>query len=167
MRNVTENEIIPLVKFARSRDLELRFIEFMPLDADENWQPAGVLSGAEVRQHIEAEFGPLTPKHRRDNSQPAVDYVLADGSATVGFINPVTEPFCGNCNRLRLTADGKVRNCLFSVEESDVRSLLRSGAADASIALRVKESIAGKKPGHGIDAPDFLRPSRAMYQIGG
>ncbi len=122
MRGITEAEIIPLAQFARGSGLELRFIEFMPLDADENWQSEQVLSGADVRARLEEQFGPLLPAPRPDPSQPAVDYQYADGRGVVGFINPVTEPFCGACNRLRITAEGQVRNCLFSTVEWDARA---------------------------------------------
>ena len=167
IRGLTEPEIIPLGGFARQHDMQLRFIEFMPLDADGNWQTDQVLNGAEVRRMLEAEFGPLEPLPRSDASQPAVDYRFADGVGSIGFINPVSQPFCGDCNRLRITAEGKVRNCLFSHEEWDARALLRGGASDEDIADLVRESIAAKKPGHGIDEEGFLKPARPMYQIGG
>jgi len=167
IRGLTEEEIAPLAHYARREDCELRFIEFMPLDAEAAWQDEKVLSGAEIRRRIEAEFGPLTPAYRNDPSQPAVDYEYADGQGRIGFINPVTEPFCGDCNRLRITAEGKLRNCLFSTTEWDARQLLRGGDQDAEIAQLIRQCVAAKKPGHGIDSPEFLRPERAMYQIGG
>jgi cyclic pyranopterin phosphate synthase len=171
IRGLTEAEIIPLGGFAREHNMQLRFIEFMPLDADGKWQTDQVLPGAEVRRMLEEEFGPLEPLPRNNASQPAVDYRFADGVGSIGFINPVSQPFCGDCNRLRITAEGKVRNCLFSHEEWDARALLRGDAPDenidAQIADLVRESIAAKKPGHGIDDDDFLKPARAMYQIGG
>lgn len=167
MRGVTEDEIEPLGRFARERGLALRFIEYMPLDAQRDWRRDQVLSGDAIRRRLESAFGPLIPSPRTDMSQPAVDYEFADGGGRVGFINPVTQPFCGDCNRLRLTAEGQVRNCLFSKTEWDARALLRSGATDDQIASLVRECVAAKKPGHGIDQPEFLRPERAMYQIGG
>lgn len=167
IRGLTEAEVLPLAKFARQHDMELRFIEYMPLDADGNWQHDQVLGGEEIRRMLQAEFGAIEPLVGTDPSQPAVDYRYADGGGTLGFINPVTQPFCGTCNRLRLTAEGKVRNCLFSIEEWDVRSLLRSHADDSEIIDRVRASIAAKKPGHGIDDASFIKPQRAMYQIGG
>lgn len=172
IRDLTENEIVPLVRFAREHDLQLRFIEFMPLDADAVWESKQVLSGAEVMAIIEDTFGKLVPAERADVSQPAVDYCFeqdSDGAGgRIGLINPVSEPFCGDCNRLRLTADGQVRNCLFSTQEWDARSLLRSGhVADDDIAQLVYACASAKKPGHGIDSPEFLKPGRAMYQIGG
>ncbi|TWT67656.1 Cyclic pyranopterin monophosphate synthase [Posidoniimonas polymericola] len=166
MRGVTEQEIVPLGRFARERALELRFIEYMPLDADASWRRDQVLSGDEILAALEAEFGPLSPAPRSDPSQPARDYAFADGGV-VGFINPVTQPFCSDCNRLRLTAEGQIRNCLFSPEEWDARRLLRDGASDGDLARLIREAVAAKRAGHGIDAPGFHRPDRAMYQIGG
>ncbi|MEK6246788.1 MAG: GTP 3',8-cyclase MoaA, partial [Planctomycetales bacterium] len=127
IRDLTEDDIVPLGQFARRHDLHLRFIEFMPLDADGEWKSEQVLSGNDVRQCLEAALGPLVPSPRNDPSQPAVDYEFSDGAGQVGFINPVTQPFCGDCNRLRLTAEGHVRNCLFSTADWDVRPLLRRG----------------------------------------
>ncbi|MFM7845186.1 MAG: GTP 3',8-cyclase MoaA [Planctomycetota bacterium] len=167
IRGITEDELVPLAEFARKWDFELRFIEFMPLDADGAWDHSQVLTGAEIRQRISESLGPLLPAARPDPSQPAVDYVFADGRGRIGLINPVSQPFCGDCNRLRLTAEGQVRNCLFSTTEWDVRELLRRGASDAEIAACVRAAVLAKKPGHGIDSPDFLQPQRAMYQIGG
>jgi GTP 3',8-cyclase len=167
IRGITEEEIVPLARFARQHDLELRFIEYMPLDADGRWAMDQVLSGDQVRAIIGHEVGQLVPIERDDPSQPATDYRYLDGGGRVGFINPVTHSFCGDCNRLRLTAEGQVRNCLFSTVEWDARALLRRGANDAELTTLVRASIAAKKPGHGIDTPDFIKPQRAMYQIGG
>ncbi len=164
---ITESEVTPLGQFARQHDLELRFIEFMPLDAEGNWETDQVLSGEDIRSMLEFEFGPLEPVDRTDLSQPAMDYRFADGVGRIGFINPVTQPFCGDCNRLRITAEGQVRNCLFSETEWDGRTLIREGASDEEIAEIVRACIAAKKPGHGIDSPDFVKPQRAMYEIGG
>jgi cyclic pyranopterin phosphate synthase len=167
IKGVSEAEIVPLGEFARQQNLELRFIEFMPLDAEGNWQSSQVFSGADIRRLLEEAFGPLVAVSRPDPSQPAVDYEFADGIGRIGFINPVSQPFCGDCNRLRITAEGKVRNCLFSTVEWDARALLRGGAGDDEIARLVRESVASKKAGHGIDSPEFIKPERAMYQIGG
>jgi len=167
IKGITEPEIVPLARFARDNDLEMRFIEFMPLDAENNWQPDQVLSGEEIREQLEAAIGPLEPAERPDPSQPAMDYQFIDGGGSIGFINPVSQPFCGDCNRLRITAEGKIRNCLFSTVEWDARALLRAEASDAQIADLVRDCVLAKKPGHGIDSDQFLRPSRAMYQIGG
>jgi cyclic pyranopterin phosphate synthase len=167
IRNLTEPEIVPLARFARERGLALRFIEFMPLDAEEHWQEDQVLSGDDIRETLEAEFGELIPAHRGDSSQPAIDFEFAEGGGKIGFINPVTEPFCGDCNRLRITAEGKLRNCLFSLVEWDARAILRGGGSDEDLAELARDCVRAKKPGHGIDSPEFLRPERAMYQIGG
>jgi cyclic pyranopterin phosphate synthase len=167
IRGITEEEIVPLARFARQHVFELRFIEYMPLDADGRWAMDQVLSGDAVRAIIARDVGPLEPIDRDDPSQPATDYRYRDGAGRVGFINPVTHSFCGDCNRLRLTAEGQIRNCLFSTVEWDARALLRGGASDADLADLVRASIAAKKPGHGIDTPEFIKPQRAMYQIGG
>jgi cyclic pyranopterin phosphate synthase len=167
IRDLTEEDIVPLAEFARRHRLELRFIEFMPLDGEQHWEDRQVLSGAEIRQRLEAAFGPLVPAPRENPSQPAVDFDFADGEGRIGLINPVTEPFCGDCDRLRLTAEGKIRNCLFSIEEWDARALLRGDGTDEQLAALIRESVGAKKAGHGIDSDDFVRPQRAMYQIGG
>lgn len=164
---ITEPEIVPLADFARRENLELRFIEFMPLDAEGNWQSQQVLSGEAVKRIIEAEVGTLVEADRPDPSQPAVDFEYVDGSGRVGFINPVTAPFCGNCDRLRITAKGQLRNCLFSDVNWDVRELLRANASEDAIQQLVRDCIAHKKAGHGMDADDFHRPTHSMYQIGG
>ena len=167
IRGITEAEVFPLGRFARQHRMEMRFIEFMPFDAENNWQTEQVLSGKEIRELLEAEFGPLIPLMRDDPIQTAVDCQFADDIGRIGFINPVTQPFCGNCNRLRITAEGKIRNCLFSIEEWDVRELLRGGSTDDQIVETVRRAVHAKKPGHGIDTDDFIKPERAMYQIGG
>jgi cyclic pyranopterin phosphate synthase len=167
IRGLTEEEVVPFGHFARQHDLEVRFIEFMPLDADGNWQSDRVLPGEEIRALLEAGIGPLVPLPRDDPSQPATDYQFADGRGRIGFINPVTQPFCRACNRLRITADGKVRNCLFSLDEWDARAVLRGGGDDADLAQLVRDCVLAKKPGHGINTREFVKPDRAMYQIGG
>ena len=164
---LTESEIVPLANFARGKNLELRFIEFMPLDADQAWETKQVLSGAQVRQIIEAQVGGLVPAMRTNVSQPAVDFRYADGQGSVGFINSVTESFCGSCDRMRVTAEGKFRNCLFSSVEWDVGQLLRSGASDREVETTIRACITAKKAGHGTDDGKFLRPEKSMYQIGG
>ena len=167
IRGITEAEVVPLGEFARQHNLELRFIEFMPLDAEGNWQADQVLSGETIRRMLEKAIKPLIPVDRPDPSQPAMDFEFSDGVGRIGFINPVSQPFCSDCNRVRITADGKLRNCLFSTVEWDVRALLREGASEEDIVQLARDCIAAKKPGHGIDSPDFVRPERAMYQIGG
>jgi len=167
IRGLTEEEIVPLAEFCRREGFQLRFIEFMPLDAEESWSKSQVLSGREVRGILEREIGPLRPVVGTDPGQPAIDYEWIDGGGRVGFIDPVTQPFCGRCDRLRLTADGQFRNCLFSTTEWDVRGVIRGGGDDEQIAALLRECVAAKKAAHGIDTPGFERPARAMYQIGG
>jgi cyclic pyranopterin phosphate synthase len=167
IHGITETEIIPLAEFARERDLELRFIEFMPLDADHHWTNDQLLTGDKIRGILEDRFGSLVPAGRKDASQPAMDFEFADGRGGIGFINPVSEPFCGDCNRLRLTAEGQVRNCLFSTVEWDARRLLRAGAGAVELRTLVRECVAAKAAAHGIGQRDFHQPERAMYQIGG
>ncbi|REK29845.1 MAG: GTP 3',8-cyclase MoaA [Planctomycetota bacterium] len=167
MRGINDQDVTTLSRFAREHDLEMRFIEFMPLDAENAWENELVVTGSEVRARLEDAFGPLVAAERGDPSQPAVDYNFADGGGRVGLINPVSEPFCDQCNRLRITAEGKIRNCLFSTTEWDARALLRGSASDAELADLIREAVSAKKRGHGIDEPHFVRPERAMYQIGG
>ena len=172
MREVNLGEVLDLVEFARQRSLPIRFIEFMPLDAEKSWSRAQMVSGDEMRSRLVARFGPLVPLERHDPSQPSSDYTFADGCGSVGFIDSVSQPFCGACDRLRLTADGKLRNCLFGREEWDVRTLLRVSADDRAVTASALEStlracLAAKRAAHGIDADDFAPPERAMFQIGG
>jgi GTP 3',8-cyclase len=167
IRGLTESEIVPLARFARQHKLELRFIEYMPLDADEHWTHDDVLSGDEVRNVIDERVSKLEPVADQSPHQPATDFEYADGGGRVGFINSVTQPFCEGCDRLRITADGKIRNCLFSTVEWDARELMRSGGNDEQMAQLIRDCVAAKKTGHGIDTAEFVRPERAMYQIGG
>jgi cyclic pyranopterin phosphate synthase len=167
IKGMTEPDVVPLTQYALDQGMQLRFIEFMPLDAEQNWQPSQVLTGDQIRRMLEEAIGPMEPDFRTDPSQPASDYRFTELAGSVGFINPVSQPFCGDCNRLRLTAEGQIRNCLFSSTEWDARALLRSGATDFQIEDLVRDCVRAKKPGHGIDEPGFLRPERAMYQIGG
>ena len=164
---LTESDVIPLAKFARQRGLELRFIEFMPLDGDQQWDSNSVLRGSSIREMIEREIGGLVASDRKLASQPAVDFTYADGEGKVGFIDPVSAPFCSACDRVRITAEGKLRNCLFSSQEWDLLALLRGGAQDSAIIDSIVQSVSEKKAGHGIDSDEFIRPQRAMYQIGG
>jgi len=164
---LTEADVIPLADFCRESGHTLRFIEYMPLDADQAWSQKLALSGARIKEMLEQSRGPLTPAERTDPSQPAVDYLFADGRGEVGFINPVSEPFCGACNRLRITAEGQLRNCLFSTEEFDARALLRTNASDEEVFALIRDCVGAKKAGHGINDERFIRPQRAMYQIGG
>ena len=167
IKDLTESEIVPLAHYAREQEMELRFIEFMPLDADQAWQEENVLSGSKIREILTREFGQLVRAVREDASQPAMDYEFSDGSGRIGLINSVTEPFCGTCNRLRITAEGQVRNCLFSNAEWDARAVIRNDGTDEELLQLVRDSLAAKKRGHGQDSLEFARPERAMYQIGG
>src|ERR1700683_406822 len=165
VRGINDGEVEAFAEFARDRDLIMRFIEYMPLDADRHWSRDLVVTAAEVKQRIEARW-PLVPiAHER--SETARKYRFADGRGEVGFIAPVSQPFCGCCSRIRLTADGKIRTCLFSTEEHDVRALLRGGASDDDIAIYVREVVTQKEAGHRINEPDFRPPDRTMVSIGG
>ena len=164
---VNESQIIPLAKFSRAEGLHLRFIEFMPLDAEENWQKADVLSGEMIRSQISKAIGELKPSNRTDPSQPATDFHYVDGQGSVGFINSVSQPFCQSCNRLRITSEGQVRNCLFSTAEWDARELLRNDASDTELRQLMLDCVQAKAAGHGSNDMKFVRPEKAMYQIGG
>jgi GTP 3',8-cyclase len=166
LRDINLEELLPLVDFARQRNITIRFIEFMPLDGDRAWSQSRMVSGEELRQLLQMHFGQLLPVERSDASQPASEFRFAAGG-TVGFIDSVTQPFCNRCDRLRLTSDGKIRNCLFGREEWDVAELLRKSAAADQVQHVVRSCVAAKHPSHGIDAADFQPPQRAMYQIGG
>ncbi len=165
MRGFTEHEVIPFAQFAREHPYEVRFIEFMPLDADHAWSADDVLSGEEVRAAIHAVF-PLEPEPRKPSST-ARTYRFADGRGRIGFINPVSEPFCGDCNRIRVTADGQLRTCLFSLRETDLRGALRSGASDDELEEVVRNAVWRKELKHHIGDPGFVQPARSMSAIGG
>lgn len=167
IKGVTESDVAPLARFAREHALELRFIEYMPLDADNHWERDKVLFAAEILDRLAAEVGPLTPAPDQDPKAPAADYDYLDGGGRVGLIASVSRPFCMSCNRIRLTADGKLRNCLFALDETDVRALIRGGATDDQIALALRESVAGKWEGHQINTARFIKPGRLMHSIGG
>jgi GTP 3',8-cyclase len=167
VRGLTEEEIVPFGHFARKTGVELRFIEFMPLDADNAWERDKVLFAHEIIETLNREIMPLVPMDHQDPSAPATEFQFEDGLGRVGFIASVSQPFCMNCNRFRITADGKIRNCLFSLEETDIKSLIREGADDETIAQAIKDSIAAKKEGHEINTARFIQPDRPMYSIGG
>lgn len=167
IRGLTEEEVLPLAAFALERGLELRFIEYMPLDSDGQWTDQQVLSGQAIQDLVAAAYGPVELVPGTDPSQPARDFTYAGGRGRLGLIQPVTQPFCATCNRLRLTAEGQLRNCLFSVEEWDLRQPLREGADDAALLAVVRDCVAAKRPGHLIGQQDFVRPLRTMHQIGG
>jgi cyclic pyranopterin phosphate synthase len=165
MRGFTEHEAIPFAEFARSTAFQVRFIEFMPLDADQAWSPDQVLTGAEIRDAIHAVY-PLEPEPREPSATARV-YRFADGRGRIGFINPVSEPFCGDCNRIRLTADGRLRTCLFSLNETDLRGPLRAGASDEELERIVRDAVWRKELKHHVGEPGFIQPPRTMSAIGG
>jgi cyclic pyranopterin phosphate synthase len=165
IRGFTEQEILPFARFAREQPYEIRFIEFMPLDGDRNWKADDVLTGREIRDAIHAAY-PLEPEPR-EPSATARTYRFADGRGRIGFINPVSEPFCGDCNRIRLTADGKLRTCLFSLNETDLRGPMRDGASDGELERVVREAVWRKELKHHVGEPGFIQPARSMSAIGG
>lgn len=167
IKGVTEEDVVPLGQFCREHGLELRFIEYMPLDAGDHWERGKVLFASEILDLLTAGIGPLVPVNDQDPKAPALDYEYADGGGRVGMIASVSRPFCMSCNRVRLTADGKLRNCLFSLEETDVRALLRGGADDAALVAALKDSVADKWEGHEINTARFIKPDRLMHSIGG
>jgi cyclic pyranopterin phosphate synthase len=164
---VNDDEIVDLAAFARDTGRVVRFIEFMPLDADEIWDRTKVLPGEEILARIGAVW-PLEPASERvSDPAPADRYRFLDGRGEIGVITSVSRAFCGSCNRLRLTADGAIRNCLFANDEHPVRDLLRSGGTDDDLAFLLRQAVWAKRPGHGINDPSFLRPARSMSMIGG
>jgi cyclic pyranopterin phosphate synthase len=165
MRGFTEDEVLPFAQFAREHPYEVRFIEFMPLDADHAWTPDSVLSGEEIRAIIEQQWA-LEPVEREPHATARV-YRFGDGRGSIGFINPVSEPFCGDCNRIRLTADGRLRTCLFSLNETDLRRPLRAGADDAELEQIVRDAVWRKELKHHVNEPGFVQPVRTMSAIGG
>jgi GTP 3',8-cyclase len=165
LRGFTEQEVLPFAQFARQHPYEVRFIEFMPLDADRAWTRDQVLTGEEIRAAIEAVY-PLEAEPREPSATARV-YRFADGAGRIGFINPVSEPFCGDCDRIRLTADGKLRTCLFSLNETDLRAPLRSGATDAELERIVRDAVWRKELKHHVNEPGFIQPARTMSAIGG
>lgn len=167
MKGVNEDDIVPLARFAREHRLELRFIEYMPLDAIDGWERGKVMVADEILGRIADGVGPLRADENSDPRAPAADYVYEDGVGRLGIIASVSRPFCATCNRVRLTSEGKLRNCLFSLEETDIRALLRGGADDGAMARALLESVAGKWEGHQINMAGFIKPDRLMHSIGG
>jgi GTP 3',8-cyclase len=165
MRGFTEAEVERFCHFARSTDFQVRFIEFMPLDADRAWKPESVLAGEELR----AMFAAIHPLEElpRGPSATARVFRFADGQGEIGFINPVSEPFCADCNRVRLTSEGKLRTCLFSLHETDLRGPLRDGASDTEIEQLIREAVWRKELKHRVNEPGFRQPARTMSAIGG
>ncbi|MGH3413171.1 MAG: GTP 3',8-cyclase MoaA [Marmoricola sp.] len=166
LRGVNDDQAAELLGWAISEGYRLRFIEQMPLDAQGEWRRENMVTAADIFAALEPHFG-LEPASEPRGSAPAEEFVVDGGPATVGVIASVTRPFCGDCDRVRLTADGQVRNCLFARTESDLRTPLRAGASDDEIAVRWVHAMAGKQPGHGINDPSFLQPDRPMSAIGG
>ena len=166
LRGTNDEQAPELLRWCIAHGYDLRFIEQMPLDAQHGWSRAAMVTAEEIFAHLEREFV-LTPVEEPRGSAPAELFHVDGGPATVGVIASVTRPFCGDCDRVRLTADGQVRNCLFAREESDLRGALRAGASDDELADRWVVAMRGKRAGHGIDDPAFLQPDRPMSAIGG
>jgi GTP 3',8-cyclase len=167
MRDVNDEEAPGLLRYCAERGYELRFIEQMPLDAQHGWKRAEMVTAEEIVRLLSASFELSEDTERTRGAAPAETYLVNGGPARVGVIASVTRPFCGACDRVRLTADGQIRNCLFARAESDLRAALRSGASDEEIAARWRSAVASKLPGHGINDPSFLQPDRPMSAIGG
>ena len=166
IRGLNDHELVALASFAREQRLSCRFIEFMPLDSARAWQKEMVVPGREILDRLQAAFG-LVPVASENPSATAKRWAFRDGDGEIGVIAPVSEPFCGHCNRIRLTADGKIRTCLFSVGEHDLRPLLRGGASDDELGQWLKDVVWHKEPRHHIGEPEFVPPPRSMSCIGG
>lgn len=166
MRGLTEHDVVPLARFARDHGLQMRFIEYMPIGA-EPWQRDQVYFAHEILEQLEQSVAPLVPADDYDPRAPAMEFEYTDGGGRVGIIASVSRPFCMQCNRLRLTADGKLRYCLFALEEMDVKSLLRGGGTDAALADVFRRNVAAKWEGHEINTARFIKPQRTMHAIGG
>ncbi len=166
MRGVNDDEVLDFADYARRTGRVVRFIEYMPLDAGHGWERAQVLPGEEIVRTIAARW-PLLPVGRSEDPAPADRFRFVDGNGEIGVITSVTNAFCGTCNRLRITADGAVRNCLFATQEWSLRDAMRAGCSDEELSLLLRQAVWQKLPGHGIDDPGFLRPTRTMSQIGG
>jgi cyclic pyranopterin phosphate synthase len=167
MRGKNDDEAVPLARFCLEHGYQLRFIEQMPLDAQHGWRRANMVTADEILAALSAEFTLTADDPAARGSAPAEAFLVNGGPARIGVIGSVTRPFCGSCDRVRLTADGQVRNCLFATTESDLRGPLRAGASDATIAALWRRAVASKLPGHGINDPGFLQPARPMSAIGG
>jgi GTP 3',8-cyclase len=168
VKGLVEPDIVPMARFGRERGIEIRYIEFMPLDAQNLWDRSKVLLADDILALLSEGLGPLDPVADPDPRAPALEYRFRDGGGRVGFIASVSRPFCLNCNRIRLTADGKLRYCLFAIDETDVRDLLRGGAADEEIAGVIRATVRAKWLGHEINQGErFVPPPRPMYAIGG
>ncbi len=166
IRGVTELEVAPLARYAREHGLELRFIEYMPIGADQ-WERDKVYYAHEILEQLDREVCPLVPAKNIDPKAPAMDFDYIDGGGRVGIIASVSRPFCMSCNRVRLTAEGKLRNCLFALNEVDLKPLLRGGAPAEEIAALVRGNVWEKWEGHEINTARFVKPTRTMHAIGG
>jgi cyclic pyranopterin phosphate synthase len=166
IRGITEKEVVPLANFAREHGLEMRFIEYMPIGADQ-WERGKVYFAHEILELLDKEVCSLVPSEDQDPRAPAMDFRYTDGRGKVGIIASVSRPFCMSCNRIRLTADGKLRHCLFALDEVDVKVLLRGGAGDEAIAAAIRRNVADKWEGHEINTARFIKPLRTMHAIGG
>jgi cyclic pyranopterin phosphate synthase len=166
IRGITETEVVPLARFARTHGLEMRFIEYMPIGAD-NWERAKVYFAHEIMEQLEKEVAPLVPVEDYDPRAPAMEFRYTDGGGRVGMIASVSRPFCMSCNRVRLTADGKLRNCLFALDEVDVKHLLRANAPSQAIRDVIRGNVRAKWEGHEINTARFIKPLRTMHAIGG
>ncbi|MCT9932731.1 GTP 3',8-cyclase MoaA [Planotetraspora sp. A-T 1434] len=167
MRDINQHEAVPLLRYCLERGYELRFIEQMPLDAQHGWRREDMVTADEILGLLKDAFDLTEDDPRERGSAPAEMFLVNGGPDRVGVIGSVTRPFCGACDRVRITADGQVRNCLFATEESDLRTALRAGAPDDELAERWTAAVRGKRAGHGIDDPSFLQPARPMSAIGG
>ena len=167
VKDLVEPDVVPLASFGRENGLEIRYIEFMPLDAQGIWMRDKVLLADEIIGVLSREICPLEEIAGADARAPASQYRFADGIGTIGFIGSVSRPFCRNCNRIRLTADGKLRYCLFAIEETDVKALLRKSADEGEIANLIRATVSAKWEGHEINSSRFVPPPRPMYAIGG
>ena len=166
IRGITENEVVPLARYARDNGLEMRFIEYMPIGADA-WERDKVYFAHEILETIERELGSLVPVEHFDARNPATEFQYVDGGGRVGIIASVSRPFCHSCNRVRLTAEGKLRNCLFALDEVDLKPLLRNGGSAEAIAEIVRKNVWAKWEGHEINTARFVKPERTMHAIGG
>src|SRR5258708_4347499 len=167
VKNLLEPDLVPLARYGRERDIEVRFIEFMPLDAQGLWDRGKVLLADDIIATLSREIAPLVEVPDRDPRAPATEYRFADGIGRIGIVASVSRPFCLSCNRIRLTSDGKLRDCLFAIEETDVKRLLRARAPDEQIAAVIRSNVLQKWMGHEINTQRFVPPPRPMHAIGG
>lgn len=167
VKGLIDEDVVPMARFGRENGFEIRYIEFMPLDSQNLWDRSRVLLADDMVRMLSEEIAPLAEIPDADPRAPATEYRFADGVGRVGFIASVSRPFCLNCNRIRLTSDGKLRYCLFAIEETDVKGLLRGGAPDEQIARTIRDNVRAKWLGHEINSQRFVAPPRPMYAIGG